>query len=82
MDINAMDQVRRYDVRRKIYFWVQRKTAGSSRGTSSDGSSVEEPSPCEGPSVSGGSDSEVRTRNTTKARRTYAEVSRTKPGNQ
>jgi hypothetical protein len=82
MDINAMDLERRYDVRRRRYFWVQRKTAGSSRGTSSDVSAVEDPSASEGHGASGDSDSEAQTRKTTKARRTYAEVSRSKPEKQ
>jgi Zinc knuckle len=81
MDINAMDLERRYDARRKRYFWVQKKTSGSSRGASSDESPTEERSESER-SVSAGSEGEGQPRRTPKTLRTYAEVSKGNKGKQ
>ena len=74
MEINAMDLERRYDARRRRYFWVQRKSSGSTRGTSSDESPAEERGESDR-SVSTGSEGEEQPRKAPKTPKTYAEVS-------
>lgn len=79
MDINAMDLERRYDARRRRHFWIQRRSSGSSRGTSSDESPAEERSEGE-QSVGTGSEGEEQPKKTPKTPRTYAEVSKGSKG--
>jgi hypothetical protein len=77
MEVNVAELELRHERRGRRAQWTRRRTDGSSRGGSSEESSAEDRSGSPG-GASAGSDSEDPGQRTSKAKRTYAEVSRDK----